>query len=1029
MSRLRVVLFLLVASRQAFAAADHAGRVTVRGLPVPGASVVAVQGDLQRVTVTDLAGAYRLTDLAEGVWTIRVEMSGFATATRDIRIPADEPITVWELRVLSVDEILADRSPAGDARIRQIEGRRGPDGAPPGGAVEARPPDTPMTPDGFRRAQLIPFGAPPETGRDVSSAGPTDTLGLGAVDGLLVDGSVNNSATSPFALPRAFGNSRPGAGSLYTGGLGMLFGTSAWDARPFSFTGSRAEKPTYRDLQLVGTLGGPVRIPRVVKNGPILYVGYQRTSDHQVSTHSALVPTAAQRRGDLSQSVDAAGRPLTVVDPTTGRPFPGNVIPAERISPQAAALLGYYPIPNVAGTGRYNYQAPVVAATEQDAVQTRITQTFDGRNQLFGSLAYLRGSTDAANVFEFVDSTSTAGLDGAMNWWHRLSPGFSVRLRYRYNRQAMRVAPFFAYRTNVSGEAGITGNDQDPANWGPPGLTFAGGIAGLTSAQYARNTQQTHGWSVEGLWGRGRHNLAVGTGVRRQLLDVYGQQDPRGQFAFTGAATGSDLADFLLGIPQTSSIAFGNPDKIFRGSLYDAYVSDDWRIGPTLTVNAGVRWEYEAPLAERLGRLANLDIAPGFVAAAVVSAGDAVGTLTGRRYQRALLEPDRTGIQPRIGLAWRPVAGSSLVVRLAYGVYRNPGVYQTLAQLLAQQPPFSKTFSIENSVDRPLTLATAFDLEPAGLANTIAIDPEFRAGFARNWQVSVQRDLPAWVTMTASYSGSAGSRLMQAFLPNTYPPGATNRCPPCPAGFVYLTSTGRASRHAGQLQLRRRLQSGFTATVQYTLAKATDDVATFNGAVLTGAAIAQDWLDLEAEWGPSAFDQRHLITAQFEYTTGVGVGGGALLGGLRGALVKNWTIAGQLTAGSGLPLTPLYLTSVTGTGFVGTVRGDRAAAEARAAPPGFYVDPAAYTAPQPGHWGTAGRNSLTGPTQFVFNASLGRTFPWGDRLNLDWRIDAINVLNRVTYAGLHTTVGSPQFGLPDRANPMRKLQTSLRLRF
>ena len=219
------------------------------------------------------------------------------------------------------------------------------------------------------------------------------------------------------------------------------------------------------------------------------------------------------------------------------------------------------------------------------------------------------------------------------------------------------------------------------------------------------------------------------------------------------------------------------------------------------------------------------------------------------------------------------------------------------------------------------------------------------------------------------------------------------------------------------------------ASVQYTLARATDNAAAFAGAGLSGSAIAQNWLDLDAEWAPSIFDQRHLVTAQFQYTTGVGVSGGTLLDGLRGSLFKGWTVLSQLTVGSGLPLTPVYLTSVIGTGFVGTVRPDLTGAAVDTVPEGFYLNPAAYTAPASGRWGSAGRNSIRGPAQFGLNAGVGRTFPWGSRLNLDWRIDATNVLNRVTYASVNTLLGSPQFGLPNVANTMRKVQTSVRLRF
>jgi hypothetical protein len=270
---------------------------------------------------------------------------------------------------------------------------------------------------------------------------------------------------------------------------------------------------------------------------------------------------------------------------------------------------------------------------------------------------------------------------------------------------------------------------------------------------------------------------------------------------------------------------------------------------------------------------------------------------------------------------------------------------------------------------------------------------------------------------------------MQESLPNTVPLGAVNPCPSCPAGFVYLTSNGESHRETGQLQIRRRLRNGLTATVQYALSKATDDAGAFTGVSMSGSAIAQDWQHLDAEWGPSNFDQRHLLTAQFQYTTGVGVAGGAFVDGVRGSLLKGWTFTSQLTAGSGFPLTPVYLTSVAGTGITGTIRPDVTSAAASTAPAGFVVNPAAYAPPAAGQWGNAGRNSITGPRQFSLDAGIGRMFLWGDRLTLDWRLNATNVLNRVTYAAVNTIAGSPQFGLPTLANPMRKVQSSLRLRF
>jgi hypothetical protein len=375
------------------------------------------------------------------------------------------------------------------------------------------------------------------------------------------------------------------------------------------------------------------------------------------------------------------------------------------------------------------------------------------------------------------------------------------------------------------------------------------------------------------------------------------------------------------------------------------------------------------------------------------------------------------------------------VIRGGYGVYRNTNVYQSLALLLAQQPPFSKTLSVANSVAAPLTLANGFSVANAATSNTFAVDPDFRVAAVQSWQLSAQRDLPASLTVVGTYLGAKGSQLMQEFLPNTYPAGATNPCPSCPIGFVYLTSGGSSLRNAGQIQVRRRLRNGLTATAQYTLAKATDNAAAFlragDGLQTTSAAgfIAQDWRDLDADRGRSAFDQRHQLVAELQFTTGMGIGGGALLDGVRGRLFKGWTIAGQLNTGSGLPQTPIYLTTVPGTGVTGTVRADLTGLPLDNKPSGYYANPAAYAAPPPGRWGSAGRNSITGPAQFSLNGGASRAFLLSSRVTLDWRLDATNLLNRVTYTSINAIVGSPQFGLPIQANTMRRLQASARLRF
>ncbi len=983
-------------------AAEHSGQVAVGRVPVPGAIVTATRGDRRVATVTDAQGLYRFLDLEEGLWTIQVSMAGFAPAQQDVAVSPAPVAATFALTLLSFEQLTQSL-----ATVR----------------AESARPDT-LAP----ALAAAPVATPPSA-IDSAIAEPGNPTDADAADGLLINGSVNNGAASPFAQAAAFGNNRSNRRSLYNGGFGVVFGSSAFDARPYSFTQRPAPKASYNDVQMLGTFGGPLRIPGLTRTGPNSFVGYQMTIDHQASTGTGLVPSLRERAGDFSASAGASGQPLSIIDPITGQPFSGARIPVERLNPSALALLAYYPLPNVAPGERYNYQAPLLAATRQDNLQSRFIQALNTRNSLTGTFAFQRTDTESTSLVGFTDRSVVGSIDGTAVWSRRLSAFFTTRLRYQFTRATTNVTPHFANRTNVSSLAGIAGNDQSPANWGPPALAFSSGLLGLSDAEYAETAAITHGVLGEAFWNRARHNISAGGGLRRTSIDAAGQQNGRGGFTLTGALSGADFADFLLGLPTAEAITVGNPDKQLRGLSYEAYVTDDWRVTPALTLNLGVRWEFDSPMTEADSRMSNLDVTSDFSAVSIVTPDDPVGSLTGRRFSPALLSADWRGLQPRVGVAWRPVAGSSLVVRGGYGLYRNTATYQSLALLMAQQPPFSNALSVETSAGAPLTLANGFLTTNRGAPVTFAVDPDFRIGSAQNWQLTMQRDLPASLTVMAGYLGADGLNLMQEFLPNTYPSGAANPCPGCPIGFAYLTSDGSSSRHAAQFQLRRRLRNGLATSVQYTLSKSTDDAGAFTGASLSGAAIAQDWQDLEAERGPSNFDQRHLVNAQFQYTTGVGARGGGLLTGIKGSLFKGWTATSTIIAGSGLPFTPIYLASVRGTGVTGTLRASTTGAPLEDEPDGRYLNPAAFATPPPGQWGNAGRNSATGPAQFSMSAGVSRTFAIGDRATLDWRVDATNVLNRVTFSTVETVVDSPQFGAPTRANPMRKLQSTLRLRF
>ncbi len=963
-----VYLFAAIAFPCIAAASEYRGQVTFGGLPLPGATVTVTQGTKKVTAVTDQGGLYTFPDLADGPGKIEIEMLCFSTVTADVTIsPATAP-GKWELTLLPLDQItkLTKLPPA------------------PAPSLSARPKTPASSTASNENAPEIP--KPAEDATQQSS------------DGFLVNGSVNNAATSRFSLDQAFGNRRLNSKSLYTGGLAAVYDNSATDARPYSLSGLDTPKAAYNRITGIFTLGGPLKIPHLMPRGPTFFVAYAWTRNRTAETESGLVPTDAERTGDLSDLVNPLGQPVVVYNPATGLPFPGNAVP---VSTQAQALLQLYPLPQPTGTSLYNYQVPVLNSSHQDSLFSRLDKTLGRRDALYGSFNFQSTRASNGDLFGFVDKTDTLGINTNINWSHRFNQRLFFFGGYRFSRLRTTITPYFENRQNISGEAGISGNNQEPANWGPPALTFSSGITPLSDKQSAFNRNRTDSFSGSVGMYRGRHNITVGGDLRKQQYNDFFQQDPRGTFAFTGAATqglangattgGSDLADFLIGVPDTSSIAYGNADKYLRQTVYDLYATDDWRIQSNLTINAGLRWDYGAPLTEIYGRLVNLDVAPGFTDVRAVLGSDPIGPLTGSHYPSSLIRPDKRGFEPRVGISWRPIPASTIVVRAGYGIYDDTSVYLTSVLQLAQQSPLSTSLSVENSPKCQLTLANGFVSCPSITENTFAVDPNFRVGYAQTWQLSIQRDLPGALQLTATYLGVKGTRGVQQFLPNTYPIGAENPCTSCPSGFVYQSSGGDSTRQAGQVQLRRRLRSGFTASLLYTFSKSIDDDAFLGGQghVLAGSqtaapaggqgsgqgsgggssgttstttqsasttpAIAQNWLNLHAERSLSSFDQRHLLNLTAQYTSGEGLRGGTLMGGWPGRLLKEWTFVATGVVGSGLPETPVYLAAVPGTGYTGTIRPNVTGAPIAVSNGSQHLNPAAYQRASCGRMGNRGQ--------------------------------------------------------------------------
>ena len=792
--------------------------VKFAGLPVPGATITATLGDKKMVAVTGPDGVYSFPDLADGVWSLQVEMLCFSPLKMEVAVAPNAPSPEWDLKLLPFDEIKAAAPPPAPkaaqpaatvpAATPQADGAQAAGPTPSLVAAQAAPKKgskaakaaaaaaataTANARPGFQRADLNASGTPPPAGDQPAAGGVDEATPATNGDALLVNGSVSNGVER-----RAIGNFRKGPGSGYRGDVSSIMDNSALDARVFSVTGQDIPKSAYNHVRYGFTLGGPLSIPHLFHtNNGNFFLAYQGSRNRNANNaQPSLMPTAAERSGDLSQTLNPLGNPVQFIDPSTGAPFPGNVIPASRISPQAKALLNLYPQPNFTPSARYNYEIPLVGTSDSDGLQTRINKMLNQRNSLNGSLGFQRTGADNPNLFQFVDGTHTQGINLNLSWRHTFNKTLYGTLGAQYSRYSMRL------------HAVLRRPHQHIGRGGDRRQQSGSGVLGAAQSLFQQR-----------LWGTERRTAELRTQpdqrdfVQRDVAEAAAQHHdgrrhpadpaqpafaagPARQFRFhrrRDAAHGqrnarardrqrlSPIFCWALRTPVRSPSA--TPTSISARPPTTLISPTIGASSAGFTLNAGARWEYSSPIVEKYGRLVNLDIPAGFGAPAPVLGSNPTGPLTGQQYPSSLVHPDKHAVQPRVALSWRPIFGSSLLIRAGYGMTYNTSVYNTIASQMAQQSPLSKSLSVANSPANPLTLANGFIATPGITPNTFAIDPDFRIGYAQNWQVSAQMDLPAAMVATATYNGIKGTRAVQAFLPNTYPAGAANPCPFVPSGI------------------------------------------------------------------------------------------------------------------------------------------------------------------------------------------------------------------------------------------------------
>jgi hypothetical protein len=1071
-----------------WAAAAQDGLVRALGQPIPGASITAAQGDQKVTTITDEDGRYHFEKLPAGEWNFTVEMFGFTKATQKLTLGIAALPFEWDLKLESKPVAAAPRRGPGQGPGRggfqnltlmnqQPDAEAAPPvaesapGAPSENANEAflvtgslsqgisqgaaeggreNGPPGGFNPNFGQGGGGFPGGGgdatPSLTGRGGGGGGQRGGGGGPGFGG--GGGFPGGGRGGPGGRPggrgpdgaRQFGNRSRRAQGIH-GSAYFTIGNSALNALPYSLTGQAIAEPAYGSARFGFSAGGPLSFPKYVKSDKtFFFLNYTGQATRQPYTNFSTLETPLERTGNFSQAVSTTGA-VTIYDPLSHLPFPGNIIPSSRLDPAALKLLTLFPLPNQPGTVE-NYNISKSNPNNNENLNVRFNRPITAKDQGSVNFNYQERNNHNTQLFGYQDPITGYGLSLSVGWVHTLGKSTTNTATVSFSRNRSQTVSSFAYGQNYAAEFGIKGTSTEPINFGPPNLSFTN-FGGLNDASPSLTRNQTQGINDGLLLVRGRHTITFGGEFRRQDLSLKTDTNGRGSYSFSGLltsqinangqavpGTGFDFADFLLGLPQSSNIGFGDTSNYFRSNVYDAYIGDDFRWKSGFTINASLRYEYFTPYSEKYGHISNLDIAPGFTAVSVVTPGG-TGPYSGK-FPDALVNGDPTAFSPRLGVAYKPWKKRSTLIRSGYGIFFNGSIYSSFPYRLSSQPPFATSANLVTSTTQPLTIESGFSQKAvASITNTYSVDKNYRIGYTQNWNLQIQQSLPHQLVMELGYLGTKGTRLDIQEYPNRAAAGSSQLGSTFQianaTGFVYDTWNGNSIYHAGTARLSRRFAKGVSANLLYTFSKSIDDASSIG----SGTVYAQNANNISAERALSSFNRTHVVTGSFILTSPVGEQGYLRGRGFLESALKDWTLNGNFTAETGLPLTARVSgnqSNIAGTGAIGTGRAQATGLPIDAGSGPFNL--LAFTTPVPGTFGNAGRDTIPGPGLFTLGLSFGRSWKViDDRKRVEFRVDSNNTLNKVNITGYYTTVNATNYGLLSNAGAMRSMTATLRLRF
>lgn len=944
----------------------------------------------------------------------------------------------------------------------------------------------------------------------VTATFPTVTGGVGISVFPSVD-AIQEFKVLGSTYPAEFGRSLGSVVNVvYKSGTNRLHGSayeflrdSAFDSRTYFQKQRGEELGDFSRHQFGGSVGGPLQLSRT-----FYMVSFEGLRERGFSEAVFSVPTELERQGDFSRSFAANGQLIQIYNPFTTRPnpsgsgfvrdpFPGNRIPRELWDPVAQRVLAYYPSPNQPGdpvTGRNNYVANGDANLDTNNTDVRLDRNFTDAARAF--MRYSHRYVRSAPLQQFPDELALA--EGRVIEENRVH-NFVAEYNQTLGRSMVLTARLgFARTLFVYDNQGL---GFVPSSLGLPESIDAAvdrqmfpafgasGYRSLGGNDHRYNAFMSYPFLVSLTRTSSAHTFKVGLDARMIRVNVW-EARAAGSFTFSQAFTqgpdptrasataGNSIASLLLGAGASGNLIQNWKNVASQNFYFAGYLQDDWRVNERLTLNLGVRYDFETPRTERYDRMNYFDpsarspLADRVPQFANLQGGLVfVGVDGNSRYQ---YDADANNLAPRLGAAF--AFDDKTVLRGGYAHVYGPSYQQANGTV----GPFG--FRTENPWVSSLDGITPFrllrDPYPAGFQPSPGAAEGLLTGVGgtlqaplrdssstpwnRQWNVTLQRELPWSTGLELAYVGTQGTALqtngegglninqldpqhmalgssLNQLVDNPFY-GIVNQgvliaprvsraqlLRPYPqfTDIIPLTNTGATSiYHALQVSVNRRMRAGLQLAGSYVWSK-----------VLEEGESHQNSYDIRSSRSVASYDIPHrlVLSALYEVPFGRGRAFGSGAGPWLEAVLGGWQVNGIVTVQSGTPLT-LSASNTAGL-FNPVTRANWNGEDPRLDTPredrlGRWFDTSAFSQPAPFTFGNAGATTPILRTDGVRNLDLSvfKQFDLRGRARLQARIEAFNALNRVQFGTPNTSVTSNTFGVvTSQANTPRQLQFGVKM--